>query len=129
MTKFLLKITCKLKCYVSFTVIGTNFTPIDSSLRAKSIAFFTFVLLLCYCAFVQICSLRGDLQFSVIVLVMNISEEDSEVTFGGVTWKQREVTPEVGKKEKQPETQSNHRTGNEDEEPILTGMQWADRVH
>ncbi len=61
---------------------------------------------------------------------MNISNEDTKVTFGGVTQKQREVTPEAGKKEKQPETQNNHRTGDEeDEEPILTGMQWVDRVY
>ncbi len=57
---------------------------------------------------------------------MNISEEDSKVTFSGVTQKQREVTPKASKKEKQPETQDNHRTGEEDEEPILAGMQWAD---
>ncbi len=62
---------------------------------------------------------------------MNTSEEDSEVTFSSeVTRKQREVTSKAGKKEKQPETQNNLWTGiEEDEEPILTGMQWADRVY
>ncbi len=59
---------------------------------------------------------------------MNISDEDSEVTFGGVTQKQREVTSEASKEEKQSKTQSEDRTGNEDEEPTLTGRMWADRA-
>ncbi len=48
---------------------------------------------------------------------MNVSKEDSEVTFGKVTQKQREVTFDARKKKKQTETQSENGTGNEDEEP------------
>ncbi len=60
--------------------------------------------------------------------IMNISKEDSEVTFGGVTEKQREVTSEACKEEKQSETQSEGGTGNKDEEPTLTGRMWAYRA-
>ncbi len=54
---------------------------------------------------------------------MNDSEQDSEVTFGGVTMKQSERIPEASKtEEKQLPTQSDNGTENEEEEPILTGQ-------
>ncbi len=59
---------------------------------------------------------------------MNVSEEDCKVTFSGVTEKLREVNSEAGKEEKQSKTQSEDRTGNKDEEPILTGRMWTDRA-
>ncbi len=61
---------------------------------------------------------------------MNESEQDSEVTFGGVTMEQSEVIPEAGKKKKQVPIQSAKGTEDEEEtEPILTGQMWADRAY
>ncbi len=61
---------------------------------------------------------------------MNDSEQDSKVTFGGVTMKQSEVIPEASKtEEKQSMTQSDNRTEDDEKEPILTGQMWADRAY
>ncbi len=61
---------------------------------------------------------------------MNDSEQDSEVTFSGVTMKQSEVIPEAGKtEEKQSMTQSDNGTEDKEKEPILTGQMWADRAY
>ncbi len=61
---------------------------------------------------------------------MNESEQDSDVTFGGVTMEQSEVIPKAGKKKKQVLIQSANGTEDEEEmEPILTGQMWADRAY
>ncbi len=43
-SKFCVKLPANLNISVNLTAIGTNYTPVDSSLRAESIAIFSFAL-------------------------------------------------------------------------------------
>ncbi len=64
-------------------------------------------------------------------MMMNDSEQDSEVTFGGVAMTKSKAIPEA-EKEEDPQEAEQSDSGTEaeedEEEIILTGQQWADRA-